>query len=127
MDIIVHTSLSPRIIEVLSPTTDVTVQEVVNTVRDWEDDNLSFEALISAAGKEALGGGVTVGITATLQNARLMFEGRTVVLEVTGRVLQTIQLGRFSLRWGDSLLPTEFILGVRFSTIPQVGWRVCQR
>ena len=84
MDIIIHTSLDPRIIEVLSPITDVTVQEIVNAVRDWEDDNLSFKSLIGAAGKESLGGGVTVGITATLQNAQLMFTGRTTALESGG-------------------------------------------
>jgi len=84
MDIVVYTELIPRIIEVLAPTTDVTVQEIVNAVRNWEDDNLSYDPLISAAGKEALGGGVTVGITATLQNARLMFTSRTTPLEVGG-------------------------------------------
>ena len=84
MNIIVHTHLSPRIIEVLSPTTSVTVQEIVDAVRDWEDDNLSFDKLLNAAGKEELGGGVTVGITATLQNARLMFTSRTTPLESAG-------------------------------------------
>jgi len=84
MQIKVHTHLSPRIIEILSPTTDISVQEIVDTLRDWEDDNLSYERLISAAGKENLGGGVTVGITATLQNARLMFSGRTVPIGDVG-------------------------------------------
>lgn len=81
MDIIVHTHLSPRVIEILLPTTSVTVQEIVDAIRDWEDDNLSFDQLISAAGKEVLGGGVTVGITATLLNAQLMFTGRAIPLE----------------------------------------------
>jgi len=81
MELTVHTHLSPRIIEVSDDTTSVTVQEVVDAVRDWEDDNLSYDKLISAAGKEALGGGVSVGITATLQNARLMFAARTTALE----------------------------------------------
>lgn len=80
MALLVHTYLSPRIIEVLDPATDVTVQELVDEIRDWEDDNLSFKKLLSAAGKEALGGGVLVGITATLQNARLMFSARSTPL-----------------------------------------------
>jgi len=84
MKIEVHTHLSPRVVEVLPPTTNTTVQEIVDTLRDWEDDNLSYERLISAAGKENLGGGVTVGITATLQNARLMFSGRTVPIGDVG-------------------------------------------
>jgi hypothetical protein len=75
----VYPNLSPRIIEVLDPTTDVTVQELVNAIRAWEDTETGelYPALIDAAGKEELGGGVVVGITATLQNARLMFTGRT--------------------------------------------------
>jgi hypothetical protein len=82
--ITVYPNIEPRIILVDDPYTDITVQEVINLCRDWEDDisNLSYGKLISAGGKEALGsGGVTVGITSTLQNAQLMFEGRTVPLE----------------------------------------------
>ena len=82
MEIVVHTYLSPRIVEILPPTTDVTVQEIVNALRDWEDDNLSFDPLIDAAGKENLGGGVQVGITATLLNCQLMFTARSAPLEV---------------------------------------------
>jgi hypothetical protein len=37
---------------------------------------MTYPSIISAAGKEALGGGVSVGITATLQNAQLSFEDR---------------------------------------------------
>ena len=80
---IVHRYLSPRIIEVLSPTTDITVQEIVDACRDWEDstEGIGFPRLIDAAGKEELGGGVTVGITATLQNAQIMFTGRTTPID----------------------------------------------
>jgi len=81
MEIIVYTHLSPRLVEILPPTTDVTVQEIVNVLRDWEDDNLSYDPLIDAAGKEQLGGGISVGITATLQNTQIMFSGRTTPLE----------------------------------------------
>jgi hypothetical protein len=38
--------------------------------------NLSYARLIDAAGKEPLGGGVSVGVTATLQNAVVAFEAR---------------------------------------------------
>lgn len=78
MTLVVDFNLSPRIITVESPTTDITIQTIINEIRDIEDElkNLSFPKLLSAAGKEELGGGVTVGITATLQNAQLRFEDR---------------------------------------------------
>jgi len=37
---------------------------------------MQYPRLISAAGKEDLGGGVAVGITVTLQNAKVAFESR---------------------------------------------------
>jgi len=69
---------SPRIIEIPDTITDITVQEVVDAVRAWEDSEVGmrFDYLIDAAGKENLGGNVKVGITATLQNAQIAFEDR---------------------------------------------------
>jgi len=80
ISITVYPELSPRIIEVLSPTTEASVQEIVDACRAWEDmtNNMSYKPLIDAAGKEDLGGGVSVGITATLQNAVIAFEQRGV-------------------------------------------------
>jgi len=78
IDIRVYPELSPRIIEILEPTTSASVQEIVDAVRAWEDSwvGIAFPKLIDAAGKENLGGGVTVGITATLQNAQIAFQQR---------------------------------------------------
>jgi hypothetical protein len=86
IDIVVYPYLNPRIVEVLDSSTDATVQEVVDAVRAWEDSDIGqhYPPLITAAGKEALGGGVTVGITATLLNTRLMFTARTAPLEGPG-------------------------------------------
>lgn len=44
------------------------IQELYDKVRDFEDEpgNLDLAQIISAGGKEPLGGAVTVGITATL-------------------------------------------------------------
>lgn len=70
---------SPRIVTVLAPDVAISIQELVNLLRDWEDEllDLEYDQLIYAAGKEDLGGGVRVGITATLNNAKLAFEART--------------------------------------------------
>ena len=77
-DITVDWQSSPRIITVLAPSTETTVQDLVDTLREMETwpDALDEPHIINAAGKEPLGGGVRVGITATLQNAQLAFEAR---------------------------------------------------
>ena len=79
MTIQVNPLVSPRIITV--PITDgvsITIQGLVNQVRQWEHDplNLSYPRLLSATGKEDLGGGALVGITTKLENTKLMFEAR---------------------------------------------------
>lgn len=79
---------SPRVIEVSAPSTELTVQDLVDTLRVSEEafsEGLSFDKLIDAAGKEDLGGGVLVGITASLQDAQVAFEARRTPAE-TGTV-----------------------------------------
>jgi len=86
----VYPLMSPRIIEVADPEkdlslpVDISVQEIVNLIRDWEDDDthMCYDPLIDAAGKEQLGGGVLVGITATLQNAQIRFTPRVDELSI---------------------------------------------
>ena len=72
-DISVFWHLSPRLVFVADPSEEVTVQDLHDTLRDLEDEpkNMIYQSLISSAGKVKLGGGVSVGITRTLSNARL--------------------------------------------------------
>lgn len=69
---------SPRIVTIPSPLVDISIQDLHDTIRDLEDEPnaMQYPHLIDSAGKEDLGGGVAVGITATLQNARLAFAAR---------------------------------------------------
>ena len=74
---------SPRIQTVAGPSADYQVQDVVDTTRVLEEQ---FEAtthgkLLDAAGKEDLGGGLTVAITATLRNNVIEFESRRTPAE----------------------------------------------
>lgn len=77
----------PRVAEIAAPSTEITMQDLVDTFRDaeysWQGN--TFKKLLNASGKEDLGGGVQVGITAALQNILLSFEGRTTPAE-TGTV-----------------------------------------
>lgn len=75
---------SPRIVLIDAPSQSVTVQDVYDTLRAWEDSENAHTyeiPIIDAGGKEPLGGGVLVGVTATLYNARLMFAARHTVVE----------------------------------------------
>jgi len=78
-DVTVDGTLSPRIITVLSPSTDISVQDLHDTLRDFEDSflGMTYESIVSSGGKETLDAqGTKVGITTTLLNAKLAFEAR---------------------------------------------------
>lgn len=87
-DVIVNWNSSPRVITVLAPSSTISIQDLLDTCREAEDDlpNLVYSSLASAAGKENLGGGVSVGITLTLLNAVLAFEARVGPTYVQCRV-----------------------------------------
>lgn len=78
-DVVVDFSVSPRIVEVASPSVAITIQDLHDTLRYIEARiwNTSYPKLLSSAGKENLGGGLQVGITATLQDAKLSFQARS--------------------------------------------------
>jgi hypothetical protein len=65
-----------RIITVLAPDTEVTVQELINAIRDWEDDHLEWDKVAEASGKETIAPGLYTAITVKLLNWRLKFEDR---------------------------------------------------
>lgn len=102
-DVKVDFEESPRIIEVAAPSAEMTMQDLVDTLRKIEDafmKGMSHEKLIDAAGKEDLGGGLFNGITNTLQNAQLSFEPRR-----TAAAVGTVTTGSGSLI-GSPLGPT---------------------
>lgn len=106
----VYPYLSPRLIEVLAPDTNITVQELVDLCRDWEDEdeNMSFDFLISAAGKEDLGGGLSVAITASLNNAQIFFTPRSTPLDDgTGRTCDATDTTGRQLYVDDATFVTD--------------------
>lgn len=78
-DITVNWNTSPRIITVASPSTSLNLQDLVDTLRTLEAEqvDLSYDHILDASGKQNLGGGVYVGITVQLYNAQVAFEART--------------------------------------------------
>lgn len=111
-DVVVDFTVNPRIITVLAPSTEITIQDLHDTLREIEDDvfNLKEPILISSAGKEALGGGVLVGITATLQDAQLAFETRTDRLS-TGSVTTQDTVGESLIDTGATFITDGVVRG----------------
>jgi len=74
-------------VEVLAPSTVMTMQDWVDTIRKQEDSfqGMGFPKMLNASGKEDLGGGVQVGITVANQDTLLAFAGRTTPAQ-TGTV-----------------------------------------
>ena len=89
-DITIDWNLSPRIIEVAITSTEVQMQDLIDTLREAEEHfpNLSYFHIVDSSGKESLGGGVSIGITLKLRNAQLKFADRGgpsfVICYVTG-------------------------------------------
>jgi hypothetical protein len=79
-----------RIIEVESPDTEVSIQTLIDSIRDYEEElyNMEIGTIATASGKEDLGGNLSVGITLKLLNWKLKFEDRSgpdyIVCNVTG-------------------------------------------
>ncbi len=77
-DFTIEWNASPRIIIVDAPSTECTMQDLLDTLRDEESKtaNIDDVSIVSASGKEPLGGGTKVGLTVALQNAVIGFEAR---------------------------------------------------
>lgn len=79
-----------KIIEVGIADAEVSVQQIYNACRDFEDENHNMEMykLVDGSGKEELGSGVKVGITVKLIDWKLKFADRPppdfVVCDVSG-------------------------------------------
>lgn len=78
-DVSIDWSVSPRIVTVASPSTEINVQDLYDTCMTLESQTTAIDDLhiIDAAGKEELGGGTSVGLTATFLNALLAFDARS--------------------------------------------------
>lgn len=84
-DFTIDYEVSPRIITIATPSVEVTLQDLHDTLTTAEDDIISEGAthpnLILSSGKEDLGGGTLVGITSELQDCQLTFQDRTTIFD----------------------------------------------
>lgn len=79
----VNWTVSPRIIQIPDPITEITITDLQDTLQALEDDEegIIWPYLREMSGGEDLGGGTSVGFTMELQNAQVQFEGRTTATE----------------------------------------------
>src|SRR3989344_9324152 len=80
-------SFYDQIIDVTSPQVDVIIQDLLNEIRTQEESVLGMACpkIADATGKDDLGGGVTTGITLTLQpDWQLRFWTGTYTASITG-------------------------------------------
>jgi hypothetical protein len=125
-DFTFNMELSPRIITIKAPSTEATVQEIHDTLTTYEDslEGLAYPRLITSSGKEDLGGGVRVGISSTLQNARIAFEARktflasgSVTTEDTNGTILTDSLATFIT---NGITPGSWIVNMTDQSICSV-------
>jgi len=66
----INVNFYDKVIYITSPTTSVTVQQLVDAIRLAEDSGvgINFEKVIDATGKDDLGSGITTGITMALSS-----------------------------------------------------------
>jgi len=82
-DISVLFFLSPRLVVIDAPSAEIAIQDLHDTLKDIEDEpsSIQYAKLIDTTGKDDLGGGVFTGLNSKLQNAQVMFQRRTTVLQ----------------------------------------------
>lgn len=104
-----------RIIELSSPQTEVTIQDLVNQIRTYEGDilnNIDIPKMMTATGKDSLGGGVLTGITLRLHDGwRISAEPRAgpnyVRVNIRGGNLVTSEA--LGVDPNDPVAPSAFV------------------
>jgi len=87
-----------RIITVLAPDTEITVQELINAIREWEANHLEWDKVADASGKDIIAPGLSTAITVRLLNWRLKFQDRdqpTACLVRGGNLLAVDEYGNY--------------------------------
>lgn len=112
MDITVFPNLDPRVVVVDAPQTEATLQDIVDTIEAWQDseEGISFSPLIDPSGKQALGGGTSVVITATLLNTKLRFAARHSPL-TTGIATAASSTGKILEDTGNDFVSAGIYVG----------------
>jgi hypothetical protein len=109
-DISVDFSVSPRVAIIDAPSTEVTIQDLHDTLRSIESSSqgIVYSPLISSAGKETLDATTKVGLTSTLLNIKVGFEARAdwTQCSISGGNLVAVDANGDSM---NPIYPTAFV------------------
>lgn len=112
-DFTIDWNVSPRVIIVGAPSVECTMQDLLDTLR-WEESQekaMVYTPIVSASGKEPIGGGTLVGITVSLLNAVIGFEARSgpdwTVCDLSGGNL--VAFDTDGVTTIQSLYPTAYV------------------
>jgi len=112
-DLIIDWEVSPRIIEVAkngTESTQLTIQDLYDTIRHLsaQPEAIDKPEIIDGSGKEELGGGVLVGLTIKLFNARVKFEDRSspTICDISGGNLVAVDEN------GDIMNPIQYATNI---------------
>jgi hypothetical protein len=94
-EITVDWTVSPRLITIPPPITEVSVQDLYDSLRFREELRPSYPVIASAGGKESLGAGTSVAVTLTLLDAQISWGTRpsNVVCKITGGNIVAVDAG----------------------------------
>jgi hypothetical protein len=125
MAVRIFPQLSPRVAVIQKPDTTRSVQIITDELKNIEDEPsfLTYPFLVLTAGKEDLGGGTEVGITATLQNSVVAFEQRGISISqgtiTTGGTSRLIDSAATFIT--DGVIPGAAIINFTDQCVGTVG------
>ena len=108
-----------KLVIVGTPDTEVTVQQLINAVRDYEDEpsNLDVPSIATASGKEDLGGGLSIGITMKLIDWKVKFDDRTAWTSCEVKGGNLICWDTYTQKYVNPVSPAAYVTSVRTSSV----------
>ena len=111
--------ISPRIITIPVPIIDISIDDLNDTLQNIEDseEGIAHPTLRAASGKDELGGGLFIGLTIKLLNAKVKFADRTtswIVCNVGGGNLLAVDVNNVFM---NPIEPSSYVTVTKTSAV----------
>ena len=100
--------------------TEVTIQQLIDAIRDYEEQlpNIEIASIAVASGKDDLGGGLLIGITLKLLNWKLKFQDRSppdyILCNISGGNLIAVNAYNVSV---NPIEPSAYVTVTKTSSV----------